>query len=177
MSAREELFRRVAGAFVSEDRANKLIDDVITEALAPKLQQVADWLMSQGHTIAARALDEYIDSRVADEASELDTLQIQVAELRAERHSTNEALDDAVRENAKLRARAAELEAELLKVTGHRDYWHNELMCADARIAELDAKVSSLRQPEDPHDSPLHHDYALGRDLPAFPHQQDRRAL
>ncbi|WP_170313784.1 hypothetical protein [Streptomyces filamentosus] len=33
MSARDELFRRVAGAFVSEDRANKLIDDVVAEAL------------------------------------------------------------------------------------------------------------------------------------------------
>ncbi|MGW6557962.1 hypothetical protein [Streptomyces hydrogenans] len=39
MSAREELFRRVAGAFVSEDRANKLIDDVIAEAV-PELEKL-----------------------------------------------------------------------------------------------------------------------------------------
>ncbi|MER5312745.1 hypothetical protein ABT034_33790 [Streptomyces sp. NPDC002773] len=32
MSARDELFRRVAGAFVNEDRANKLIDKATTEA-------------------------------------------------------------------------------------------------------------------------------------------------
>ncbi|HEX6518294.1 MAG TPA: hypothetical protein VF049_22225 [Nocardioidaceae bacterium] len=37
--------------------------------------------------------------------------------------------------------------------------------------------VPQQRQAEDPHSSDLHHDYALGRDLPAIPHQQDRRAL
>ncbi|MFD3535198.1 hypothetical protein [Streptomyces sp. NPDC058664] len=31
--------------------------------------------------------------------------------------------------------------------------------------------------PEDPHASPLHHDYALGRDLPAVPLQRDEEAL
>lgn len=61
MSAREELFCRVAGAFVPGDRANKLIDNVIAE----ELQKAADWLMSQGHTIAARALDEYIEGGAA----------------------------------------------------------------------------------------------------------------
>lgn len=30
-------------------------------------------------------------------------------------------------------------------------------------------------QVEDPHDGPLHHDYALGRDLPAIPHQTTGR--
>lgn len=32
-------------------------------------------------------------------------------------------------------------------------------------------------QPEDPHNGPLHHDYAVSRDLPALPHQTDRSAL
>ena len=32
-------------------------------------------------------------------------------------------------------------------------------------------------QPEDPHDGPLHHDYAIARELPAVPHQTDRSAL
>lgn len=31
MSAREELFRRVSGSFVDENRANKLIDDLLHE--------------------------------------------------------------------------------------------------------------------------------------------------
>lgn len=35
----------------------------------------------------------------------------------------------------------------------------------------------SCRQPEDPHDSPLHHDYAVPHDLPFIPNPQDRRAL
>lgn len=33
------------------------------------------------------------------------------------------------------------------------------------------------RQQEDPHTSDLHHDYALGHDLPVIPHQTDRSAL
>ena len=44
-------------------------------------------------------------------------------------------------------------------------------------LRELLNAPKSARQAEDPHDSVLHHDYALGRDLPTIPHQQDRRAL
>lgn len=40
-----------------------------------------------------------------------------------------------------------------------------------------DYAVPRQRQVEDPHDGPLHHDYALGRDLPAIPHQRDEEAL
>lgn len=35
--------------------------------------------------------------------------------------------------------------------------------------------IPRQRQQEDPHDGPLHHDYALGRDLPAIPHQTTGR--
>ena len=56
MSARDQLFRRVAGAFVTDGRANALIGAVVAE----ELQKAADWLMSQGHTVAARDLDDYI---------------------------------------------------------------------------------------------------------------------
>ena len=38
-----------------------------------------------------------------------------------------------------------------------------------------DYAVPRQRQPEDPHDSVLHHDYALGRDLPAIPRQTTGR--
>jgi hypothetical protein len=35
--------------------------------------------------------------------------------------------------------------------------------------------IPRQRQQEDPHDGPLHHDYDLGRDLPAIPHQTTGR--
>lgn len=36
----------------------------------------------------------------------------------------------------------------------------------DHRLEHLADNYVPLRQAEDPHDSPLHHDYAIGRDLP-----------
>ncbi|WP_199572669.1 hypothetical protein [Streptomyces murinus] len=66
-----------------------------------------------------------------------------VAELEAERHSTNEALDDAVQE---LRARR---DAEVV-----------------GRSVEKLTRMLAPSPVEDPHDSPLHHGYRLGRDLP-----------
>lgn len=36
-------------------------------------------------------------------------------------------------------------------------------------------KVPRQRQMEDPHDSPLHHNYAEGRDLPTIPRQTTGR--
>ncbi|SFY52115.1 hypothetical protein [Streptomyces sp. F-1] len=70
-----------------------------------------------------------------------------VAELEAERHSTNEALDDAVQE---LRARR-----DVGSVDRSVD-----------RLTRLLAPTQALL--EDPHDSPLHHGYRLGRDLPSL---------
>lgn len=40
MGAREELFRRVAGAFVDEDRANALIDAYVHE-LAERIRELS----------------------------------------------------------------------------------------------------------------------------------------
>ncbi|TXJ78568.1 hypothetical protein E2C11_16300 [Streptomyces lavendulae] len=74
---------------------------------------------------------------------ERDGALARVAELEAERHSTNEALDDAVQE---LRARR---DAEVV----------------DRSVEKL-TRMLAPSQVEDPHDSPLHHQYALGRDLP-----------
>lgn len=71
-------------------------------------------------------------------------LRARVAELESERHSTNEALDDAV---AALRAR------ETASVDRSAD-----------KLTALFAPTQALR--EDPHDGPLHHDYRVGRDLP-----------
>lgn len=144
MSAREELFRRVAGAFVSEDRANKLIDDVIAEA-APEVAALRASLeeMTRCRDNALRALyrddvetDVDLEETIAapfygpgwdwDEADLMRVVREAVAAvrppfaklteerdgLREERHSTNEALDDVVRELQMLRAQIAELETE-----------------------------------------------------------------
>ena len=179
MSAREELFR-LAGTITSGDRANKLIDGVIAEALA---------------------------------------------EFQAERHSTNEALDDAVRELRVQRDRIAELEAAARKadvdffqpgqtytdvehpqydwrfrcdtVTTHpedgertalgwryfkgvwepyaygEDDWDVQQFMGKTAVSN----AASARQLGDPHTSPLHHDYAVPRDLPTIPAQRDEEAL
>ncbi|MFE5563336.1 hypothetical protein [Streptomyces sp. NPDC056544] len=219
MSAREELFRRVVGAFVSEDRANKLIDAHRAEVIAERDSQVILWLgkkavefgssnrESRAMAEALRCMaDKLSRGAVRDDetgVSELYRLRAENNQLRhditgaclaryeeeqenerllKERHSTNEALDDAVREAATLRARVAELEALL----PYREVWSDELppggfvcnVCGQPVESEPcpDHEPKPQRQAEDPHASPLHHDYALGRDLPAIPHQQDRRA-
>ncbi|MFB7589318.1 hypothetical protein [Streptomyces sp. NPDC056169] len=107
--------------------------------------------------------------------------------LEKERHSTNESLSDAAEALRVQRDRIAELEGELRATIGHRDYWHGELMHADARIAELGARQARkpcgrelstglpcpdhprsllARQQEDPHDGPLASRYAIPHDLP-----------
>ncbi|WP_282698058.1 hypothetical protein [Streptomyces sp. CC208A] len=58
----------------------------------------------------AAALEAACLLQSSESAAELLALRGQVAALLAERHSTNEALDDAVREVAALRTRVAELE-------------------------------------------------------------------
>lgn len=85
-------------------------------------------------------------------------------------------------EVAALRARVAELEAAIT---------HNDPCrpCGCSKRFECHAwgcptlpaddvpVLPQPRQAEDPHDSELHHDYVLGRDLPAIPHQRDEEAL
>lgn len=51
MSAREEIFRRLAGAYVTEDRANALIDAYAHE-LAQQLRDVADEMSKADDAIA-----------------------------------------------------------------------------------------------------------------------------
>ncbi|XUM01273.1 hypothetical protein ACQ86F_31855 [Streptomyces venezuelae ATCC 10712] len=57
-------------------------------------------------------LDAYRDEVRTEDAAEIAALRSQLAELLAERHSTNEALDDAVKGLRVQRDRIAELEAE-----------------------------------------------------------------
>lgn len=118
-----------------------------------------------------------------------------VSRLLAERHSTNAALSEALESLAVSRDRVAELEAAAAKVAdfcakraeyvdnlrncnpdnGHDyDRWQGHA-AARRQLSQLlglpvgwpvgDAPVQ--RQQEDPHDSDLHHDYALPHDLPA----------
>jgi hypothetical protein len=95
-----------------------------------------------------------------------------------------------VEENERLRARVAELEAErtrpapMLAVTAclscgeGLDDENITDFCSDRCAARRDASVAKLQTLlagqraalEDPHDSPLHHTYAKGRDLPEMPH-------
>lgn len=123
-----------------------------------------------------------------------------VAELEAERHVTNEALDDAVRE---LRARRESTPAEARYVShvlpprdsicarsgcGHsgEEHHHGDTKCwahlpkkhgdpvtvcgCSGFVAEADGITARIAPTqallEDPHDSPLHHPYRVGRELP-----------
>lgn len=92
-------------------------------------------------------LTSFMGERMGPVLRRLLDAEARIAELEAERHVTNEALDDAVRE---LRAR---------KLTGR---------------ARLDGSAAAAAEAthwkrlgvEDPYDSPLRHDYRVGRDLP-----------
>ncbi len=71
-----------------------------------------------------------------------------------------------------LRARVAELEAltpaaiQTCRVCG-AGYSYGE-PCQSCQFRERMAAELKARGLEDPHDSPLHHDYRKGRDLPGF---------
>ncbi|MFF5977147.1 hypothetical protein ACFY7C_37245 [Streptomyces sp. NPDC012769] len=73
-----------------------------------------------------------------------------------------------------LRTRAAELESEVRRLNTlrgdaeqliERERGYGE-ECVDIADLEAALMLSPQRQAEDPHDSPLHHDYALGHDRP-----------
>lgn len=96
----------------------------------------------------------------------LGAAEARVAELEAERHETNEALDDAVRE---LRARQS--------CPCPPEGRPHQVGCPQAEVPPSERPVngltaafmpvSSLRaQLEDPHDGPLAHRYLVPRDLP-----------
>ncbi|MFK0140650.1 hypothetical protein [Streptomyces murinus] len=105
--------------------------------------------LRQGRTAAGIALALELESaqllQSPERAVEFEQMRARVAELELERHSTNEALDDAVQE---LRARR---DAEVVDRSVDK-------------LTQLLAPSQALL--EDPHDGPLHHGYRLGRDLP-----------
>lgn len=87
------------------------------------------------------------------------------------------------------------VDAPSVEVSGQTVYMHlyagglpalSERSAAELVAVDEDEPSDCIRIPddwrarcqrEDPHDSPLHHDYELGHDLPAIPHQQDRRVM
>ena len=83
---------------------------------------------------------------------------------------------------AALRARVAELEAAIThddpcRPCGCPKRFDRHAWGCPTLPADDVPLLPQPRQVEDPHDSELHHTYALGRDLPTIPHQQDRRAM
>lgn len=66
MSARDQLFRGVVGSFVDEERANKLIDNLLHEAAetirnseGPKEPFGGEWADSRDRDHAANLIDPY----------------------------------------------------------------------------------------------------------------------
>lgn len=90
---------------------------------------------------------------------ELAALRAQVADLLAERHTTNEALSEA--------AEALRADRGVGCSCPPQDRPHQVGCQQDGvpdRLTQTFASVAALR--EDPHDSPLHHDYRIPHDLP-----------
>lgn len=111
---------------------------------------------------------DHPDARfIAAAREDVPELVAEVQRLRAERHSTNEALDDAVRELSALRARVAKLEAQLPTAQEPENPFRP---CGCPKRFDRHA-WGCPTVPEDPHDGPNHHDYALSRDLPFIPRQ------
>jgi hypothetical protein len=119
--------------------------------------------------------------------SELEQLRAEVAELRAERHSTNESLTlaaEALQENRDVFARLLALLpseplpkamlAEGVVLRAQWAVWEQvaavlgvELPKHPDGITRLTVPVQVLRaEVEDPHDNPLHKDHLIPRDLP-----------
>lgn len=123
-------------------------------------------------------LTSFMGERMGPVLRRLLDAEARVAELEAERHTTNEALDDAVTELRTSYAERARRETH----PGRRQAWRmlaqcdeservaNALLTPEAarsadKLTRMLAPTQAL-QLEDPHDSPLHRDYRKGRDLP-----------
>jgi len=207
-----------AGEFGRSNRENRAASDAVAR-MADKLSRgaVRDDETGVSELYRLRAENNQLRNDITGACLARYEEEQENERLLKERHSTNEALDDVVREVAALRSRVAELEAELKKYVGVEPTVADELAyvnrCLNAVYAVCDAAekqatrwenplpvpewvalvrnaadgvtvnapalppVPQQRQPEDTHDGPLHHDYALGRDLPAIPHQRDEEAL
>jgi plasmid replication initiation protein len=119
--------------------------------------------LQQNRTAAgiALALDSAQMLMTPETAAELERLRARVAELLAERHSTNEALADVT---------VAERSADKLTALFAPTQVLREELVAEAvtpRVQAMRALLDGQRAAvEDPHDGPLHHSYRVPRDLP-----------
>ncbi|MFC8583344.1 hypothetical protein ACFUGD_02025 [Streptomyces sp. NPDC057217] len=123
-------------------------------------------------------LTSFMGERMGPVLRRLLDSEAEVQRLREERHSTNEALDDAVRELRAQRDRVAELEALLSDLSepdvdgAGRTY--AEYHPPTERSEDVSPQVAKLRgilarqrrQQEDPHDGPLASRYTTPHNLP-----------
>ncbi len=115
---------------------------------------------------AGQLLDPEVAAELKDLREENPALRARIAELEAERHTTNEALSDAAEQLRVDRDRITELEQ--LLAAKDRPVDEDPIAYALTEKAELADKLThtfaSLR--EDVYESPLRHDYRVGHDLP-----------
>jgi hypothetical protein len=126
------------------------------EALGQVVAEIERFGIYGAAVPAAKALVKRAGELVTENAA----LRARVAELEAERHSTNEALSDAAEALRANRDRIAELEAlKPAEIQTRRD--------VSPRAEKLRALLAGQRASlEDPHDGPLAHRYRIPRDLP-----------
>jgi hypothetical protein len=114
--------------------------------------------------------------RLASRVKTLAKLRARVAELEAERHSTNEALSDAAVRMRADRDRIAELEAltparvQTCRVCG-AGYTYGE-PCSSCEFRTRMAAELQARGLDGEHYATVHHDYRVGHDLPETGGQQ-----
>ncbi|MFJ6667481.1 hypothetical protein [Streptomyces sp. NPDC091383] len=148
--------------------------------------------LAQGRSAAgvALALESAQLLQSPERAAEFERMRAQIAELEAERHETNEALADVT---VALRGAHEETDPGACQGCGSLpEQWcpdcaacekgcfggfdgnectHGNAPWRRPSAAESADRLTRLLAPtqallEDPHDSPLHHGYRLGRDLP-----------
>lgn len=101
-------------------------------------------------------------------AAETELLRARVAELEAERHSTNEALSDAAEALREQRDRIAELEAAQSRDALTRTYAPVAALREDVspQVQKLRNLLAGQREAQGEHYAAVHHTYRISRDLP-----------
>jgi hypothetical protein len=135
----------------------------------PSDEQVKDRMLARR---AARFTShpERLATLLVARTEELLAAETRVAELEAERHSTNEALSDAAEQLRANRDRITELEAltpaavQTCRECG-AGYMYGEPCASCAFKARMAAELSA-REPEGEHYATVHHTYRVGHDLP-----------
>jgi hypothetical protein len=95
---------------------------------------ISEWIGETCRGATSMEQDRADAAFVAAARTDVPALVAEVRELLLHTHT----LEALVAEQA---AEIDRLRAELKQTAGHRDYWHGELMCADARILELGRQV------------------------------------